>query len=342
MISNVISRINGAYIFNDRELGLQGCIAIDKINKHNVALGGTRLVYHKSFNDVIQEAVDLSRTMSKKCLVANLPFVGGKAVIMLNNTEKISPALEAYGRIIQSLNGAFITGCDFGTNNEHMKIVSSQTNYITGLITNRDYLSYMTALGVYKAMKICISEFYGKNSLKHSKVLIQGVGKIGTELALMLKKAGASIMISDTDFNTAKKVQSLLKCDMVEPNKVFTTDCDIFCPCAIGHVINEDSVKFLNCKIICGGANNPLSAGSKVLSLLDNRKIFLVPDWICNIGGAVYAAYSYLGKDYKYINFQLDSLIKKHIQSFIKFYNKYGLYNATWKFESRIVNEKNF
>ena len=150
---NLISDITRIHIFNEPKLNLIGCIAISKSEKEFKAIGGTRLAEYSSLNDAIKDAIRLANSMTKKCLVAEIPFVGGKGVLLKpKHMYNIEEYFKTYGEIIESLNGNFITGCDVGVNNSNMNIAKTQTKYITGLSNNldRDYLIYLTALGVYE------------------------------------------------------------------------------------------------------------------------------------------------------------------------------------------------
>ena len=331
---NLISDIRGIYVFNNPKINLIGCIAIDKGKQEYGAIGGTRLLEYSSLEYAIKDVVWLANAMSKKCIVADIPFVGGKGVLLKQkHINSIEEYFKAYGEIIESLNGSFITGCDVGVDNFNMNIVKSKTHYITGLSNglDRDYLSYLTALGVYKSMGTCLKRIYDIDSLSRINVVIQGVGKVGRDLAKILCQKNAHVTICDINKEIAKQVASELNCDIVEERDIFDIECDIFAPCGLGGVINNETINLLKCKIICGAANNQIH-NNNLLEDLDNRNIFFMPDWICNIGGAIYAAHSYLNVDIELIIEKVKKILVRRTNEFIDLKENSNLYTAATTF----------
>jgi leucine dehydrogenase len=326
----IIKNVQGVYIFNEPSLDLMGCISIDKCNRNYTAIGGTRLAQYPSLEEAVRDSVYLAKTMSKKCKIADIPFIGGKAVILKpKHIKNIQKFFEYYGMIINSLNGSFITGCDVGVNSTHMNIVQTKTKYITGLSKglDRDYLSYFTALGIYESMKICLKRTRSIDSLKNIHVVVQGVGKVGRYLVEILYSQKARITISDIAPETVKQITSLIDCNVIEEKDILKTECDIFSPCALGGIINESNRESLKCKLICGAANNQIYE-YKLLNRLSSRNIIFIPDWICNVGGTIYAAFSYLGNDIHEVTMKVKDTIERKTHEFLDLNSKSNLYTA--------------
>ncbi|MBP9691780.1 MAG: hypothetical protein KBD90_00410 [Alphaproteobacteria bacterium] len=281
----------------DLDTSLIAIAAIDKANK-GPALGGTRCIHYASIKDAIIDALKLSKTMTRKIQFADLPFTGGKVVLV--KPDKISNKKEyfsAYGKFIDSLDGRIITGCDSGVTQEDMKIATEYTKYITALPSansDLDSLAYLTAFGVQEAMRAAIQFKFGKDNLKNIKIVIQGVGKVGAELVAILCEHGADLTVTDTDSKKLSLIYSQYNVRSVDPDKIYQIESDVFAPCGLGGTINSKTIPSLKDKIICGAANNPL-ASEDISQYFDKLGILYVPDFIANIGGTVYAALSYQG-----------------------------------------------
>lgn len=281
----------------DLDTSLIAIAAIDKAN-NGPALGGTRCTHYASIKDAITDAIKLSKTMTRKTHFADLPFTGGKVVLV--KPEKISNKKEffsAYGKFIDSLDGRIITGCDSGVTQEDMKIATEYTKYITGLSSpnsDLDSLAYLTAFGVQEAMRAAIQFKFGKSNLKDIKITIQGVGKVGAELVAILCEHGANLTVTDIDSEKLSLICSRYNVRSINPDKIYQAESDIFAPCGFGGIVNNETLSYFKNKIICGAANNPLSL-EDISQHFEKLGILYVPDFIANIGGTVYAALSYQG-----------------------------------------------
>lgn len=292
-ISPLIGRI---HIFNNYNLGLICCVATSYSKTNLKSIGGTRIAKYASLNDAVQDAINLAEVMNLKCAVARIPYVGGKSVILkLDHSVNKQKFFKEYGKIIQSLQGEFITGCDVGVKNEDMEMTKRHCNFITGLSYDKklDQLTYLTALGVFESMKICLEHIKGSSRFSNIHVAVQGVGKVGAYLVELLINSGATVTIADPDVKAIKKFSNYPNCNVVNEKDIFKVECDVFSPCAMGGSINADTIDQLKCSIICGAANNQLF-DILLLDQLCQKSIFFMPDWICNIGGTIYASESYL------------------------------------------------
>jgi leucine dehydrogenase len=251
------------------------------------ALGGTRIWNYRSEVEALKDVLRLAKAMTLKAAAAGLNLGGGKAVIIGDPGKVKSEALlQTYGRFIQSLGGRFITAEDVGTTVQDMKIIRTETEYVVG--TKLDP-SPFTAYGVYRGIKACLEHVYGDKSVEDIHVAVQGLGKVGGELVRLLFESGAKVTVTDIDKDKAKRFLKM-GAEYVEPSRIYSVECDVFSPCALGGVINDSTIKRLKCRIIAGGANNQLES-EKHGDLLAEMRILYAPDYIINAGGLIAVAH---------------------------------------------------
>jgi leucine dehydrogenase len=228
--------------------------------------------------------------MTYKAAVAGLDLGGGKAVIIGDQGKDKSEALfRAFGRFVNSLNGRYITAEDVGTTVEDMTYVHQETPHVVGLPTQEKGSgdpSPLTAFGVYRGMKACCQARFGSNSLAGLTIAIQGLGKVGTHLARRVLEEGASIVASEFDTRRARAVASELDLELVGLDEIYDVPCDIFAPCALGAVLNDETLPRLRCRIIAGAANNQLAEDRHGYELAE-RNILYAPDYVINAGGLI-------------------------------------------------------
>jgi leucine dehydrogenase len=284
------------YAYQDKSSDLQVFLAIHRLYK-NKSIGGCRLAKYTHEAAALDEVTWLAATMSAKTALSELPFGGAKAVIMHPGGIIDRAALfKAYGHFINLLQGRYVTGCDSSVSQQDMQVTHSISPYVTGLPQgDSDQLIICTAHGVLQAMQVAVNKVLNKSSFKGVRVTIQGVGKVGLQLAYKLVGQGAEVTVTDTNAGALKNIQRFLAVNVVAPEDIYTLESDIFAPCALGHGINEEVAEQLKTKIICGAANNPLSH-SAVNDVLRQKNILFIADYLVNLGGAIYAAYSYLGE----------------------------------------------
>lgn len=278
---------------SDKKVGLKAIIAI-----HNTslgpALGGCRMWTYANDSEALRDVLRLSRGMTYKAAIAGLNLGGGKAVIIGDpNTEKTESLFRTYGRFIEGLGGRYITAEDVGTTVREMEWVRMETKYVTGIsraIGGSGDPSPVTAFGVFVGMKACAKEIYGTDSLRGRKVAIQGAGNVASCLCGHLKKEGARIFITDIYENKAKQVAKAVKATFVKPDKIYDVAAEIFAPCALGGILNDETIPRLKAKIVAGGANNQLLEESKHMKKLIERKILYAPDYAINAGGLMNVA----------------------------------------------------
>lgn len=275
--------------FQDKSAGLKAIVAIHDTTL-GPALGGTRMWVYPNEEEALRDVLRLSRGMTYKAAAAGLNLGGGKAVIIGDPKNVKSELLfRTYGRFINSLNGRYITAEDVGTDVNDMEYIFMETDYVVGIESSQGGSGNpapFTSLGVFQAMKVCLKKVFGEETFKGRTVAIQGVGQVGSHLIRRLKTAGAKILVSEIDEEKLKKAKEEIGFEVVGPNAIYETPCDIFAPCAMGAVVNDQTVHQLRCKIIAGSANNQLER-SELGKVLKERDILYAPDYVVNAGGLI-------------------------------------------------------
>lgn len=274
-------------VFNyDQASGLKAIIVIHDTTL-GPALGGTRIWNYDSEEEALLDCLRLARGMTYKSAAAGLNLGGGKAVIIGDPQQVKSEELwRAYGRFVQSLNGRYITAEDVGTSVEDMSIVAEETDYVTGLPGTSGDPSPVTAYGVWRGMKAAAEEMYGTSDLNGKIVAIQGLGHVGYYLARHISEEGGKLIVTDIDNSRIKRVVDEFSARVVELEEIYGVDCDIFAPCALGAVINDNTITRLKCDIIAGAANNVL-AEERHGDFIEERGILYAPDYVINAGGVI-------------------------------------------------------
>lgn len=275
----------------DNQTGLKAIIGI-----HNTtlgpALGGTRMWAYERLEDAVEDVLRLSRGMTFKASIAGLNLGGGKAVIVGDaRSLKNEALLRRFGKFVQSLNGKYITAEDVGMSTRDMEYIHAETSFVTGL---PEYLggsgdpSPVTAYGVYMGMKSAAKFAYGSDSLAGKTILVQGAGHVGSYLIDNLIKEGAKVKVSDI---FEDKIQAIAKrqpsVEVVAADQVFSTNMDIFAPCALGGILNDDTLSALRCDIVAGGANNQLKSEKAHGQQMLERNMVYAPDFLINSGGLI-------------------------------------------------------
>ncbi|MBI4503517.1 MAG: Glu/Leu/Phe/Val dehydrogenase [Gemmatimonadetes bacterium] len=262
-----------------------------------VAVGGTRFWPYRVTEDALADALRLSRGMSYKSALAGLNLGGGKAVIIGNDrTVDRDRLFRVHGRFINTLEGRYVTGEDVGTSPADMEIVRSETPYVAGLLDRSVDPSPFTAHGVVRAMEAATAYTCGSNCLAGRRVVVQGCGHVGRYLAKELHRAGAELVVTDVDPGRVAQVVTETGAQTVAPEKVYEVEADIFAPCALGGVLNDETIPRLRVAIVAGAANNQLREGRHG-DELEERGILYVPDYVANSGGVINGARELLGWD---------------------------------------------
>ncbi|MFV2118009.1 Leu/Phe/Val dehydrogenase [Streptomyces sp. Act-28] len=287
----------------DRASGLKAVIAIHS-TALGPALGGTRFHPYASEEEAVLDALNLSRGMSYKNALAGLEHGGGKAVIIgdpeLVKTEEL---LLAYGRMVASLGGRYVTACDVGTYVADMDVVARECRWTTGRSPENGGAgdsSVLTAFGVFQGMRASAQHLWGDPTLRGRKVGVAGVGKVGHHLVEHLVRDGAEVVVTDVREESVRRVTDRFP----QVRVVADTDAlirveglDVYAPCALGGALDDDTVPVLTAKVVCGAANNQL-AHPGIEKDLAERGILYAPDYVVNAGGVIQVADELHGFDF--------------------------------------------
>jgi leucine dehydrogenase len=276
-----------------RRSGLYTIVAVHSTAR-GPSLGGCRMWTYADVASAVRDALRLSRAMTYKSAVAGLPLGGGKGVICLPagtsppTGEDRRAVLLDFGETVEALDGAYITAEDVGTSEPDMRVISEVTQHVSGLAVESGGSgdpSPWTAIGVEAAIRVACERVFGSDSVEGRTVAVVGVGHVGRPLAEALARGGAKLLLADID-GRRRELADRLGAQWTDPETALTADVEILAPCALGGVLNDDTVPRLRCRAIAGAANNQLAA-DHVGELLAARGILWVPDFVANAGGVV-------------------------------------------------------
>ena len=275
-------------VCHDPSAGLKAFIAIHDTTL-GPACGGVRIWPHPSEDEATLDVLRLARAMTYKSAVAGLALGGGKALIMADPRRGKSEALlRAFGRYVDTLGGRYVTTEDVGMTLSDLQIIAQETRHVVGLPLSRGGsgdTSIMTGLGVYLGMKACANAAWGTDKLEGRVVAMQGFGNVGAQTAKHLVEEGARLVVADI-YEEALDRARALGATIVEPDAIYDVECDIFSPCALGGVLNRDTIPRLPAAIVAGGANNQL-LDERDGDRLRKRGILYAPDYVINAGGII-------------------------------------------------------
>jgi leucine dehydrogenase len=273
----------------DKVSGLRTIIAIHS-TALGPALGGTRFFPYESETDAVKDVLRLSTGMTYKAAAAGLDLGGGKAVIIGDpRTLKSERLFRAYGRIVDSLQGRYITAEDVGTTTYDMDMVRRETRWALGnsiALGGAGDPSPVTARGLYAATRAVAQKLWGDSDLTGRRFAVQGVGKVGSAFVQLLVEARAEVIATDNYEPTLQAAVDNYGVKPVELDEIYDIDCDFFSPCALGASLNEKTIPRLNCHAVVGSANNQLATDQDAVRLAE-RGILYAPDFVVNAGGLI-------------------------------------------------------
>lgn len=301
--------------------GLKAIIAIHN-TKLGPALGGCRMWKYTTEEQAVIDALRLAKGMTYKAALAGLQFGGGKAVIIGNpSTDKTEVMFRSLGQFVQKLQGRYITGIDLGTTVQDMDWVHIESEYVTdvtgSLGASGEFTAEMTAYGVFLGIKASVGKVYGSEQLKDKMIAVQGIGKVGFFLCRYLHEAGAKLIVSDINPDRVKRVVNAFGAHPVATDAIIGEACDVFAPCALGGIINDQTLPLLQCKIVAGGANNQL-AEDRHGEELHSLGILYAPDYVINAGGLITTAVDLDGYDAPYAKSRVERIYKTIQSVFLK------------------------
>ncbi|MDR2166271.1 MAG: leucine dehydrogenase [Clostridiales bacterium] len=282
--------------FQDKSTGLKAITAI-----HNTvlgpALGGSRFWVYEDEEAAVEDALRLARGMTYKSALAGLALGGGKSVIigdpkvLRKDPIKREAFWRAFGRYLEGLGGRYITAEDVGTTTQDMVYIHMETNHVVGLPGRSGDPSPYTARGVFKSILACCRHVYGDRSVEGKVIAVQGVGNVGYHLCKLLHEDGAKLIIADVNQANLDRAVEEFGAEVVAPDDIYSVECDIYAPCALGSTINDSTIPLLKSKIVCGGANNQLHKPAIHGKALQERGIIYAPDYLANAGGVINVSY---------------------------------------------------
>lgn len=281
--------------FNCSATGLKAIIAVHNTNL-GPALGGCRMWAYEDDEKALRDVLRLSRGMTYKAAITGLPLGGGKSVIIGDAKKVKTPEMmRAMGRAVEAMGGRYIVAEDVGTTVDDMNQINVNTKSVVGVSHDGHGSgdpSPTTAYGVYVGLKAAVKHRLQKEDLRGLTVSVQGLGNVGYNLCRLLHKDGAKLHVTDVQ---ADKIDMAIKefgATAVALNDIYDVDSDVFAPCALGAILNDDSIKRIKGKVVAGAANNQL-AEARHGDMLRDLKILYAPDYVINAGGLINVYYEY-------------------------------------------------
>ena len=274
---------------SDKDLGLKAIIGIHDTTL-GPSIGGTRMWNYSTEEEGLKDVLRLSKAMSLKSSLAGLNAGGGKAVIIGDLKLKNQNFIKKYASFINDINGKYWTAQDVNISSQDMIWMKDVTPFVVGMPEEQGGLgdsSHPTAYGVYLGMKAASKFVYGTDSLEGKKIALQGIGKVGAKLIEYLNKENANIYVSDINKEILKNITDKYKVSTFKNSELYSMELDIFSPCALGAILNSESIKKLKCKIVAGAANNQLEDDTIHDIELKEKNIIYVPDFLINAGGVI-------------------------------------------------------
>jgi leucine dehydrogenase len=270
----------------DAASGLRALIAIHDTTL-GPAFGGCRMYPYASEHHAMADVLRLSCGMTYKAAICELPYGGGKSVIIGDPRQDKTPALlRAMGRLVKDLGGRYIIADDVGTTLADLVVMREVTRHSAAATPAAQQSFPVTAFGVFEAMKAAVEVCLGRHDLEGLRVAVQGLGNVGMPLCGYLAEVGAVLVVSDLDRERCQQAAVTYGATPVAPGDIYAQDVDVFAPAALGGVMNDATIPHLRCRIVCGGANNQL-AEARHDTALAAREIAFVPDYLANAGGVI-------------------------------------------------------
>lgn len=320
--ANIFEKISGheqVVFCNDPATGLKAIIAIHDTTL-GPGLGGTRMYPYKSVDEALEDALRLAEGMTYKCAAADIDFGGAKGVIIGDPKTDKSPALfRSFGQYVDSLNGRFYTGTDMGTTMDDFVQALKETNFINGIpeaYGGGGDSSIPTANGVIYALQATSQFLFGTDELAGKTYAVQGLGKVGAKVVDHLLKEDVQLYVTDINEEALQAIQAKgTNVSIVSSNEIYEVDADIFIPCAMGGVINDDTVEQLKVKAVCGSANNQLGDNTHGKALHE-KGVLYAPDFIVNAGGLMSVADELYGPNKERVLLQTKSIYDKLLTTY--------------------------
>jgi leucine dehydrogenase len=292
-----ISGFEQVALAEDPTVGLRSIIAI-----HSTALGpacgGIRLLPYPSQEEALNDVLRLAQGMSYKSSLAGIGFGGGKSVILLDPRQKNAPLFHSFGDFIESFGGKYISAKDMNIDASDLLRINERTQHVLGIegvVGSSGEPSAITARGVFRGLEATVENLTGTRKLSGLRVCVQGVGHVGYNVAELLHQAGAEIWVTDTRPEAVERAVNQLGAHPVALDEEYDLPVDVFCPCALGGILNASTIPRLKCRAVVGAANNQLKTPADGMHLHE-RGILYAPDYAVNSGGIINIFVEYSGK----------------------------------------------
>jgi leucine dehydrogenase len=279
------------------------------------AVGGTRHWSYQNDDEALTDVLRLARGMTYKNALAGLPCGGGKSIIFRRRTgdessqQQREKLFRAHGKLVEILGGRYITAEDVGTSPADMEYILQETKHVAGTQGRSGDPSPRTARGVFRAMQAAAQYRWGSDDLTGKTVAIQGCGHVGYHLAHELDGTGAKLIVSDVDDARTRQVSEAFHAKVAPHREIYAASADIFAPCALGGILNDQTIPQLRAEIVAGAANNQLLE-PRHGDLLQQRGILYAPDYAANAGGVIHGCcIEMLGWDFERTGKRIDETI---------------------------------
>ena len=343
IFNHIISRGHERLCFHqDPDTGLKAIIAIHSTALGN-ALGGTRRWYYESEADAVYDVLRLSKGMTYKAAISGLPMGGAKSVIMMPNSdhERSEAEARAMGRFVDTFNGTYIAAEDVGVDIQFIDWMATETQHVMGgeTVSRGGDPSPWTALGVFHGMRACLIHSGRGDDFAGKTVAIQGVGHVGQNLCKLLSEAGANLLVADINKKNLDYAVETYGCRPISDEDILNAECDILAPCALGGVIDGNTIEHLRCPIVCGAANNILDDPVEDAVALKTAGIVYGIDFVVNAGGLIHLAGMHLGMSDDELQLKNDEIFGTTSQILERSENSSSTYAAAVEIaEQRIVD----
>ena len=276
---------------HDPDSGLKAIIALHNLNR-GPALGGCRMWDYDSEAEALTDALRLSRGMTYKSALADLPYGGGKSVIIGDPRKLKSEALFlAMGHFVESLGGRYTIAEDVGISVGDIETIGLVTDRVAGAVSRGGGdPSPGTAYGVFVGIKAAVAHRLERDDLDGLRVAVQGLGQVGYRLCRYLHEAGAKLVVTDIERERLRRAAAEFGAEIVPADAIYSADAAVFAPCALGAAINDETLERLQATVVAGSANNQL-AEPRHGKLLMDRRVLYAPDYVINAGGIVHISH---------------------------------------------------
>lgn len=292
IVERLVPGYERVVICRDEESGLHAVIAIHD-TRRGPGVGGCRMWPFENEDAALFDALRLSRGMSQKNAVAELPLGGGKSVILGDPARHKSEALlRAFGRCVERLGGRYVVAEDVGIRVDDIEVIALETEHVAGRRGGRAASgdpSPFTAQGVHVGLRQAVTRHLSREDLRGLRVAVQGVGSVGMALCERLHAEGARLLVSDPSEARTQEAAKRFDAEIVAPDAILASECEVFAPCALGGILDDNGVERLRARVVAGAANNQLGL-PRHGDALAARGILYVPDFVLNAGGIVNVA----------------------------------------------------